>query len=208
MGRLRLERQLRQMIGGSSMSKQLEYSLAGKLLIASPYLTDANFLRSVVLIVSHDDQGAFGLSLNRPTDRRLSEVVELSMPQGSVREDDVIFEGGPVDGPLLALHDLTGVGTPVGGPSGNIWLTGDEDHLRLLLTRVDANVRFVAHYSGWGSGQLDNEMESGGWLVGEALDDIVFEQPDDIWESAVKRCGQQILSSMSPGLRFVDPSIN
>ena len=87
--------------------------LSGKLLIASPYLSDPNFLRSVVLIVSHDDEGAFGLSLNRPTDQRLSAVVELSMPQGSAREDDYIFEGGPVDGPLLALHDLSGIGSPI-----------------------------------------------------------------------------------------------
>ena len=78
--------------------------LSGKLLIASPYLNDPNFMRSVVLIVSHDEEGAFGLSLNRPTDQRLSEIVELSMPKGSVREDDFIYEGGPVEGPLLALH--------------------------------------------------------------------------------------------------------
>ncbi|PAY20737.1 MULTISPECIES: YqgE/AlgH family protein [Pirellulaceae] len=182
--------------------------LSGKLLIASPYLNDPNFLRSVVLIVSHDDEGAFGLSLNRPTDQRLSEIVELSMPQGSVRDDDLIFEGGPVDGPLLALHDLVGIGSPVGQDSSGLWLTGDEDHLRLLLSRVDARVRFVSQYSGWGPGQLDHEMQCGGWLVGVANADVVFEDPEQVWESAVKRCGHEILSSLSPGLRFNDPSVN
>lgn len=190
------------------MSTSPSASLAGQLLIASPYLSDRNFMRSVVMIVSHDDEGAFGLSLNRPTDRRLSEVVELSMPSTMSRDDDLIYEGGPVDGPLLALHDLAGVGTPVGGPASNVWLTGDEDHLRLLLTRVDAQVRFIAHYSGWGPGQLDREMEVGGWLVCDAEEDLVFDDPDEIWESAVKRCGREILSSLSPGLRFVDPSVN
>lgn len=190
------------------MSNESGNSLAGKLLIASPYLSDENFMRSVVLIVSHDHEGAFGLSLNRPTERRLSDVIELSMPTGSVRDDDQIFEGGPVDGPLLALHDLVGVGTPVAGPGDDVWLTGEEDHLRLLLTRTDTKVRFVASYSGWGSGQLDQEMESGGWLVSDSEHDLVFDDCDSIWESAVKRCGQEILASMSPGLRFVDPSIN
>lgn len=181
---------------------------AGKLLIASPYLNDPHFMRSVVLMVSHDGEGAFGLSLNRPTNQHLAEVVELSMPQGVVREDDLIFEGGPVKGPLLAVHDLAGIGSPVGDESSGVWLTGDEDHLRILLGRIDAKVRFIAQYSGWGPGQLESELESGGWLIGQADQLIVFESADDVWEAAVKRCGHEILSSLSPGLRFGDPSIN
>ncbi|KAA5545150.1 YqgE/AlgH family protein [Roseiconus nitratireducens] len=183
-------------------------SLSGKLLIASPYLGDPNFIRSVVLIVNHDEQGAFGLTLNRPTDRRLSQVVELSLPKGPVRDDDHLFEGGPVDGPLLALHDLQGVGAPIGEPTSRIWLTGDEDHLRLLLTRVDASVRFVSQYSGWGPNQLESEMQSGGWLVGPASAELVFAAPSDIWEDSVKRCGREVLSSISPGLQFTDPMVN
>ncbi|MCA9137383.1 MAG: YqgE/AlgH family protein [Planctomycetales bacterium] len=182
--------------------------LSGKLLIASPYLNDPNFMRSVVLIVSHDEEGAFGLSLNRPTDQHLSDVVELSMPKGAVRDDDLIFEGGPVDGPLLALHDLCGVGSPIGVETAGIWLTGDEDHLRLLLTRVDAKVRFIAQYSGWGPGQLDREMKCGGWLVGNGDHDVVFADPEQVWESAVKRCGHEVLATLSPGLRFDNPSVN
>jgi putative transcriptional regulator len=182
--------------------------LSGKLLIASPYLSDPNFMRSVVLIVNHDDEGAFGLSLNRQTATRLSDLIEMSLPNGSVRPDDYIHEGGPVDGPLLALHNLAGVGSPIGASTSALWLTGDEDHLRLLLTRVDVRVRFLACYSGWGPGQLEMEMETGGWLIAAGDSELVFESPDDIWESAVKRCGHDILSSLSPGLRFVDPSIN
>lgn len=183
-------------------------SCSGKLLIASPYLNDPNFLRSVVLIVTHDQEGAFGLSLNRPTDRRLSEVVEMSLPAGKVREDDFIYEGGPVEGPLLAIHDLAGLGAPVGDEGTEIWVTGEEDHLRLLLTRLDINVRFVAQYSGWGPGQLDMELQTGGWLVGAADAESVFECADKVWESAVNRCGRDVLQSLSPGLRFDDPSVN
>lgn len=183
-------------------------NLTGKLLIASPYLTDPNFMRSVVLIVNHDQEGAFGLSLNRPTTQRLSDVVELSMPTGEVRSDDQIYEGGPVEGPLLALHGLTGVGTQINPDSSGIWLTGEEDHLRLLLTRTDVSVRFVSHYSGWGPGQLDGELVSGGWLVGPIDRETVFGGADEIWERAVKRCGHEVLSTLSPGLRFDDPPDN
>ncbi|MCD0458718.1 YqgE/AlgH family protein [Roseiconus lacunae] len=183
-------------------------SLSGRLLIASPYLSDPNFMRTVVLIVNHDDEGAFGLTLTRPTAKRLSEVIELSMPSGAIREDDFIFEGGPVEGPLLAIHDLSDIGAPIDEEGSGVWLTGDEDQLRLLLQRTDAKVRFVAQYSGWGPGQLDTEMRSGGWLVGRADAKTVFSDPDQIWESAVKRCGHEILSSISPGLQFSDPSVN
>ena len=189
--------------------REMDETLSGKLLIASPYLSDPNFLRSVVLVVNHSEEGAFGLSLNRPTQQRLSQVVEMSLPNGSVRDDDYIFEGGPVaDGPLLALHDLPDIGTPIGDASARVWLTDDEDHLRMLLTRVDACVRFLVQYSGWGPGQLDREMECGGWLVGNADHEVVFEDPEQVWEAAVNRCGREVLSALSPGLRFHDPSVN
>ncbi|MCC9603456.1 YqgE/AlgH family protein [Stieleria sp. JC731] len=165
-------------------------------------------MRTIVLIVNHDDEGAFGLTMTRPTDQRLSDLIELSIPTGTIRQDDFIFEGGPVEGPLLAVHDLTGIGAPICDQDAGIWLTGDEDHLRLLLQRTDARVRFISQYSGWGPGQLDMELRSGGWLVGQADSQVIFANPDQIWETAVKRCGHEILSSISPGLQFNDPSVN
>ena len=212
-------------------------NLSGRLLIASPYLTDGNFLRSVVLIVRHDAEGAFGLALNRPTSRRFRELVEMTT-QGQPRDDDQIFRGGPLEGPLLAIHDLAGIGEPCGtadaGQSGShetqytvhnhpadpwgsmsidlgnppAWITGDEDHLRILLHRRDARVRYVAHYSGWGPGQLDEELRVGGWLVGEAEPEILFGDANEIWETAVRRCGHDVLTELAPGIRMGDPDLN
>ena len=88
------------------------------------------------------------------------------------------------------------------------WITGDDDHLRILLRRHDARVRYVAHYSGWGPGQLDHEIEVGGWLAGDADAEILFGDPSEAWESAVKRCGHEILSEMAPGMRPGDPNLN
>ncbi len=221
-------------------------NLSGRLLIASPYLTDGNFMRSVVFIIRHDVEGAFGLSINRPTGRRFRELVDTSDLSGKLREDDFIFLGGPVDGPLLALHDLAGVGEPcspfdpyadellapgettakgskhtlhdhpaepwgsmsieLGNPPA--WITGDDDHLRILLRRPDARVRYVADYSGWGPGQLDEELRVGGWLVGDADPEILFGDPDEIWEMAVKQCGHDILHELAPGVQFGDPNLN
>jgi putative transcriptional regulator len=51
-------------------------NLSGRLLIASPYLSDGNFMRSVIFMIRHDVEGAFGLAINRPTDRRFRDLVE------------------------------------------------------------------------------------------------------------------------------------
>jgi putative transcriptional regulator len=220
-------------------------NLSGRLLIASPYLTNGNFMRSVIFMIRHDVEGAFGLAINRPTERRFRQLIEDSSNTHALREDDQIFCGGPVDGPLLALHDLAGIGEPCGPfdaagellkpeqfnhqgikytvhdhpaePWGSMsidlgnppaWITGDDDHLRILLRRPDARVRYITHYSGWGPGQLDEELRVGGWLAGDPDPNIIFGNPDDTWEEAVKRCGQDILNEMAPGVRFGDPNLN
>ncbi len=212
-------------------------NLTGRLLIASPYLSDDNFLRSVIFVVKHDAEGAFGLAIDRPTSRRFRELVELSSTDGKMRDDDYIYRGGPVEGPLLALHDLAGVGDPCGTcdaeaspglkctvhhhpaePFGSMsfelanppaWITGDDDHLRILLRRPDARVRYVAHYSGWGPGQLDHELEVGGWLVGDATANIIFSDPEQIWHAAVRACGDTVLAEVAPGMSInIDASLN
>lgn len=220
-------------------------NLSGRLLIASPYLTDGNFMRSVIFMIRHDVEGAFGLAVNRPTERRFRDLVEMSSTDIRPRDDDQIYRGGPVEGPLLALHDLAGVGEPCGpfDPTGELllpgqsfshgvkctvhdhpsepwgsmsielgnppaWITGDDDHLRILLRRPDARVRYVAHYSGWGPGQLDEELRVGGWLAGEPDPDVIFGDPNEAWEKAVKQCGHEILTEMAPGVRFGDPNLN
>ena len=229
---------------------------AGRLLIASPYLTDGNFLRSVIFMIRHDTEGAFGLVINRPTERRFRELVDDAKVDADVRDDDWIYRGGPVDGPLLALHNLAGIGEPCGpfddagqlqpGPNASgenelpdgssisggskftihdhpaepfgsmsielaerpAWITGDDNHLRILLRRPDAHVKYVAHYSGWGAGQLDHELDVGGWLIGEADSEVLFGDPGEAWEAAVKKCGHQILTEMAPGVQPGDPNLN
>ncbi len=220
-------------------------NLTGRLLIASPHLSDGNFLRSVVFIIRHDVEGAFGLTINRATDRRFRDLIDCPPAEGQPRDDDHIYRGGPVEGPLLALHDLAGVGEPcntfdsidqavsssgtkvtieshpsqpwgsmsieLGNPPA--WITGDDDHLRILLRRPDAKVRYVAHYAGWGPCQLDNELQAGGWLHSDADHEILFGDPDQVWELAVKKCGSEVMSGIVPDVSVerinrCDPGIN
>lgn len=219
-------------------------NLRGHLLVASPHLTDGNFFRTVVLIIRHDRDGAFGLVLNRPTEQRFLHLVELSLPSSStktpatIREDDWIHCGGPVGGTLLALHDLAGVGEPVGlddesssgpaktqvtihsnpaepfgsmsldFPTSAAWITGDEDHLRLLHQRSDVRVRYIADYSGWGAGQLEHELRLGGWLSCPATAELAFAANDDVWQKCVDQCGREIFGETIPGMNTVSSMVN
>ena len=90
----------------------MNHNLTGRLLIASPYLSDGHFMRSVVFIVRHELDGAFGLSINRPIEKRFRDLLHEAVDSAKVRDDDQIFIGGPVPGPIMALHNLAGIGDP------------------------------------------------------------------------------------------------
>jgi putative transcriptional regulator len=131
-------------------------SLRGKLLIAAPALLDPNFHRTVVLIAAHDEQGAMGLVLNRPS---ASSVVDLLPSLLVLAEPDaVVHIGGPVapeaaillaefsDPDLAALTIFGDVGLPAADAG--------IDELAAGVRRA----RVFAGHSGWGPGQLDAEL--------------------------------------------------
>lgn len=232
--------------------------LTGRLLVASPHLTDGHFLRSVVLIVRHDAEGALGLTINRRTQRRLRNVPpfgeaadddfpskdasspeDVSSPKdaaagspGAVRTDDYLHVGGPVEGPLVALHEVPGIGQPCGSGTDQstvkledhpaeafgemslmfdpspVWLTADEDHIAILARRTDGRIKFVSGYAGWGPRQLDHEYDGGGWLHTAMDVDLVLGDVEETWETCVRRCGREVLEVIDDDLRFDDPSRN
>jgi putative transcriptional regulator len=153
-------------------------SLAGSFLIAQPSLIDPNFARAVVLILAHNEEGAFGVIVNRPA------------PQASLPFP--VFHGGPCPAPgLFMLH---GYADWVEGATGaevededtaetnrevapGIYL-GDAACLKRasLQAQQEAKVRFRAFqgYAGWGAGQLEGELDGGAWLVTPADSDVLF----------------------------------
>ncbi len=185
----------------------------GCFLVASPYLSDSNFFRTVVYVIRHDSEGAFGVIINRPGAITLEDAVGESLGH-SPRRKDSVYLGGPVDGPMIALHGMTGLGDPcvpenASADTATIWLTTDEDQLRLLADRTDVAARFVAGYSGWGPGQLDAELRVGGWLVAPATADELFSDPSPIWESLVRQQGRSVLASLVPSVdEGFDPQVN
>lgn len=167
-------------------------SLQGQLLVASPHLRDDNFFRSVVLVLHHDEEGAFGLILNRATDISIEDIAD-QIQDLAYRSDQPIMEGGPVSGPLMALHAESRVCDNFVVP-GLFFSTG-QDELQSLLMMPDSDFRLYNGYSGWGGGQLEHELRDGGWLKCPATAQDVLTAPSaDLWNQIRLRIGKRILA--------------
>ncbi len=183
-------------------------SLQGKLLLAAPAMQDPNFARSVVLVVKHDDDGALGLVLNRPTGVAVREAIDTDSGV-MCTTDAVLLRGGPCEGPLMTLHGLTELAEQVILPG--VYFTVETDLVQELLVSDDASVRYFHGYAGWSAGQLDAECEAGGWLPVEANSDNVFE-PDmdgETWTALIKQRGRdELQGQINPNLIPPDPTVN
>jgi putative transcriptional regulator len=172
-------------------------SIAGRLLIASPQLADPNFVRTVVLILQHHDEGALGIVLNRPSDATVEEA--LPSWAGYVGRPPVLFGGGPVgvDG-ALCLARLQGLEEPPGWQGlGLRSLPGlglvDLDREPVEVTSRLERLRIFAGYAGWGGGQLEGEIKVGGWYTVPARPrDPFTSHPSTLWGDVLRRQGGQL----------------
>ncbi len=187
-------------------------SLQGQLLVATTRLIDPNFYRTVVLIIQHDEEGAFGVVLNRPSRKSVSELWEeiCDEPCGHAGP---VYIGGPVSGPVLALH--TDVVSSQDEILPGLFLAADRDQLRRLICdhNEDARhlVRVYVGYSGWGPGQLEKELAEGSWHVASAsLDDVFMEgECGGLWETVTRRLGRSVLAPVLDAVPVPDdPSLN
>lgn len=169
------------------------HSLAGHLLVASPRLPDENFSRTVVLIIQHDDQGAVGVILNRPTDSTVREVWD-SFSDEPCDSDQLIHVGGPVRGPLLAIHTKESCAENEILPG--VYFASHRDRLEEIVHEPDLPFRIYADYSGWAPGQLEGELEAGGWMVLPATFDYIFGEVETMWRKAAQQVGEQITTPL------------
>jgi putative transcriptional regulator len=171
-------------------------SLRGKLLIAAPTLFDF-FRRTVILMVEHTEEGAFGVVLNRAAEASVVEAVPAIADL--VGADEPVWIGGPV-GPqsVVVLGEFADPGESPKLITGNVGVVDPEADGELLRARV-----FAGH-SGWGPGQLETELGSDSWFVDDPTPEDLF-CADDLWALVLRRRGGQfaVLSTMPE-----DPSLN
>lgn len=160
----------------------------GRLLVATPPLVDENFDRTVILLLEHADEGAIGVVLNRPSGTEVDEA--LPGWERLAADPPVVFVGGPVgEDAALAVGLARRAEDPVGwaqvvGRVGTVDLHRDP----IDLAPAIESVRVFAGYAGWGAGQLEAEIEAGGWVVVEAeVGDAVTREPLELWRSVLRR---------------------
>ena len=174
-------------------------STRGRLLVASPDLVDPNFRRTVVLILTHDAEGAVGLVLNRPTDIAIGEA--LPRWADATAPPACLYVGGPVQ-PDAAI------GLGFGGTVGDdpvLGRNGRGGSRRSRPTRT-TSVRVFIGYAGWGPGQLDGELARDDWLVVDAdVGDVSTATPATFWRDVLRRQrGRASLLAHAPD----DPTLN
>jgi putative transcriptional regulator len=183
------------------------HSLRGSLLIATPHLRDPNFMQSVVLIIEHEHEGALGVILNRPLELSVGELWQ-QFDAGPCSLDSSVRCGGPVTGPILAIHPFEQFSDKEVLPG--VHFTNDRDALKTLVNADLTPVLIFAGYSGWGSEQLEGELNVGGWLVLPASSSLIFEHDtESLWNSVIRRTGQDFLTASLGIHRFPDdPAVN
>jgi putative transcriptional regulator len=181
----------------------MDESLRGKLLIASPVLSDPNFARTVVLLTEHNEDGAMGIVLNRPSETAVGSVApDLEQITGG----EPIHVGGPVQPEaLVLLAEFTDLEAAAWIVVADVGLASADVDLAELVDSVRRG-RVYAGYSGWGAGQLEAEMEEESWIVEPPLPTELFpEDPAELWSDVLARKGGQYsLIARMPA----DPSLN
>jgi len=167
-------------------------SLTGRLLVATDALRDQRFARTVIYLVRHDAEGAFGLVVNLPIAEvpfeRALRPLGLEVPPGS--GDVRVHYGGPVQerrGFVLHTPDWTGESTIV--VDGRFAVTEDPKVLQAMAQGTGPRrALFLLGYAGWAPGQLDAELATGAWGVAPADERLVFdEDPQQKWIEATTR---------------------
>jgi len=179
-------------------------SLKGHLLVASPRMSDENFDRTIVFLIEHN-HGAVGVVLNRPGESAVQEHLpgwwDLASPPA------VVFRGGPVQPTHAICLGISSDGEPRAGFQPILGELGVVDLAKPPDEAGVVRLRVFAGYSGWAPGQLEDELEAGGWFVAAAeTSDVVSTSPGSLWRTVLRRQADPALVALAG--YPADPSLN
>ena len=168
------------------MAQASRINLTNQFLIAMPGVADQTFAGAVVYLCEHTEKGALGLVINKPIDiklKNLFEKVELSLTRDDLAEAPVYF-GGPVQTERgFVLHerqsaDASPYSSTLTIPGGGLDMTTSKDVLEALSSGAGPKrILVTLGYSGWGAGQLEDELGRNGWLTVDAQPEVIFDTP-------------------------------
>jgi putative transcriptional regulator len=193
----------------ATKSKSDILSLSNHFLIAMPNLNDPYFEKSVSYICEHNEEGAMGLVINRPTTLtfgQLCDKLEIEVTDNDTKNHPV-FEGGPVETDRgFILHTPIGEWDSTLVISNDIGLTMSQDIIQAIAEGYDSDNTPPEHfmialgYAGWSEDQLEDEIAENVWLNVPASHEILFHTPaPQRWSTAVASLGinlQQLSSDI------------
>ncbi len=169
----------------------------GELLIASSQIADPRFHHTVILVLRHDKDGAFGIVVNRPiAERPIAELLKAAGDKDSDAEGSIgVFDGGPVQRQKgFVVHTAEYRRPDTLAVDGKVAMTASKETLRDIGRQQGPNKYFFAFgYAGWGAGQLEGEIARRDWLTIPEDAALVFDEDrDTVWEHALARRGQDL----------------
>lgn len=163
----------------------------GSVLISEPFLQDAYFQRSVVLLVEHSPDGSMGFVLNK----RLELTVNTFFPELNDLPAIPIYLGGPISADkLFFVHTLGNLIIPDAEKiSDSLYFDGDFNALKRYMLNghpIEGRVRFFLGYSGWTKDQLHDEISQNSWVVShEQSNSLLKSEGEAFWKSSLSRLG-------------------
>lgn len=163
----------------------------GSILISEPFLQDAYFQRSVVLLVEHNTQGSMGFVLNKKTDL----IVNTFFPELEEYPEIPIYLGGPVSANrLFFIHSLGDLIIPDSVKiKDRLYFDGDFEALKRYIQNghsIEGKVKFFLGYSGWTEGQLGNEINKNSWVVSHAAkENVLLADGESFWKNSLEQLG-------------------
>ena len=173
-----------------SIPKKIIKPRPGRLLISEPSLQDFYFKQSVILLAEHNEEGSFGLIINKPITVKLNEVTK-DFPEFDVP----IYIGGPVKtDSIFFIHTLGDIVQGSLKIMDGLYWGGDIAVIKemMILKQLNENdIRFFIGYSGWGSKQLDRELEEKSWVVSNTrAQEVVNVNPTKMWSRYIRSLGE------------------
>ena len=175
----------------------------GKILISEPFLRDATFGRSVVLLIDHTEEGSMGLIINKQLPIFVNDIIK----EFKYIENIPLYKGGPIaTDTLFYLHTLADIPGAIPISKG-LYLNGDFDEIKKYIlqgNKVDRYIRFFLGYSGWESEQLSTELKENTWLVSKEENAYLMNgDTKDMWKQALEKLGNLVTLSASADFQLM-----
>ena len=182
-----------------------QVKLTGHLLIATPALDTTPFERTVVLVIQQNQQGTFGAVLNRPADEGM-QIAWQSISGRRIGSDRNILAGGPVGGPVFAIHQDPNIAEFQ--IDEGLYFAAKSQSLKSLVNGQDKYKVFFGA-AGWTTGQLEREISEGNWIHFPVTSNVIFKSDNLTWTSAFREFGRQTIATVVGIKNFpADPTLN